>query len=106
MVFAIISDGLISGKIKVTKYSENFAGLLIGSVFLVYSMPLIGMAYIQFYIFSGVSGYDLLPDFAETLGMILGVTAIPGGVIGWFAIRIAKKRISIPVKTVMQDKSE
>ena len=46
---------------------------LVGAVSLVYSMPLVGMAYIQFYVFSGVSGYTLLPEFAETLAMILGI---------------------------------
>ena len=49
---------------------------------MVYSIPLIRMVYIQFYVFSGVSGYDLLPEFAETLILILGIMSIPGVVMG------------------------
>ena len=92
---------MISEKIKVGKFRENIAGALIGSVFVVYSLPLIGMAYIQFYVFSGVSGYDLLPEFTETIILILGIMSIPGFVMGWISIKFAKKKITIPVESVM-----
>ena len=98
MICAIMADAIISTKIKVGKFGENISGALIGSVFLVYSMPLIGMAYIQFYVFSGVSGYELLPEFSETLAMILGIMSIPGAIVGWISIKIAKSKISIPTK--------
>ncbi|WP_246281977.1 hypothetical protein [Nitrosopumilus ureiphilus] len=99
MIFAIVADAIISNRIKIRKYGESIAGALVGSVFLIFSMPLIGMAYIQFYIFSGVSGYNLLPEFSETLGIILGVMSIPGAMMGWISVRIAKKKISIPVES-------
>ncbi|MGY5149262.1 MAG: hypothetical protein ACW9W3_04290 [Candidatus Nitrosopumilus sp. bin_68KS] len=101
MLFAILADAIICNKIKIKKYGENIAGALVGSVFLVFSMPLIGMAYIQFYIFNDASGYDLLPEFSETLGMILGIMSIPGAIMGWFAIKVAKKKIPIPVESVI-----
>ena len=69
---------------------------MIGSVFLIFSMPLIGMTFIQFYIFSGVSGYELLPEFADTLLVMLGAMSIPGAIVGVISIRFAKKKISIP----------
>jgi hypothetical protein len=59
-------------------------------------MPLIGMTFIQFYIFSGVSGYELLPEFADTLLVMLGAMSIPGAIVGVISIRFAKKKISIP----------
>ena len=93
MILAIASDLLISKKIK---FGENIAGAMIGSVFLIFSMPLIGMTFIQFYVFSGVSGYELLPEFTETLLMILGVMSIPGAIIGLISVRFAKRKISIP----------
>ena len=101
IVLGILSDAIISEKIKIKKRGENIAGAIIGSVFLVYSMPLIGMAYIQFYIFTGVSGYDLLPEFAETLLMILGIMTIPGAVMGWLSTSLAKKKISVPIESVV-----
>ncbi|MBT8172524.1 MAG: hypothetical protein KJN83_00495, partial [Nitrosopumilus sp.] len=101
MIFAIIADAIICKKIKIKKYGENIAGALVGSVFLIFSMPLIGMAFIQFYVFSGVSGYDLLPEFSETLGIILGVMSIPGTIVGWLSVKVAKKKISIPVESVI-----
>jgi len=93
MILGIASDVLISKKIK---GGENIAGAIIGSIFLVLSMPLIGMTFIQFYIFSGVSGYELLPEFTDTLLMILGAMSIPGAIVGIISIRFAKKRISMP----------
>lgn len=101
MILGIIADGLLTGKINAGKFGEIISGGLIGSMFLVYSMPLIGMSYIQFYVFSGVSGYELLPEFSETLGMILGIMCIPGAIIGIVAVKIAKKRISIPVESTI-----
>lgn len=99
MILAILSDILISKKIK--NFGENIAGAMIGSVFLVFSMPLIGMTFIQFYVFSGVSGYELLPEFSDTLLMILGIMSIPGAIIGWISVRFAKRKISIPTKLVI-----
>ena len=93
IILTIVSDVLISKKIK---FGENIAGAMIGSVFLIFSMPLIGMTFIQFYIFSGVSGYELLPEFSDTLLMILGAMSIPGAIVGLISIRFAKRKISIP----------
>ena len=101
IILGILSDAIISDKIKINRRGENIAGAIIGSVFLVYSMPLIGMTYIQFYVFTGVSGYNLLPEFSETLLMILGVMAIPGAVMGWISTSLARKKITIPIKTVV-----
>ena len=99
MIVSIISDAIMTDKIKVGRFSEMISGALVGAVFLVYSMPLVGMAYIQFYVFSGVSGYSLLPEFAETLAMILGIMCIPGAIMGILAVKIAKKKISLPVES-------
>ncbi|BDQ30371.1 hypothetical protein NZNM25_09870 [Nitrosopumilus zosterae] len=98
VILGIVSDALISSKIKIKRFGEELAGAIIGSMFLVFSMPLIGMAYIQFHIFNGVSGYELLPDFADTLGMILGIMSIPGAIMGWVAVKFAKRKIAIPAE--------
>ena len=96
MIVAIISDGIMNDKIRINKFGEQIADGWVGAVFLVYSIPLVEMAYIQFYVFSGVSGYSLLPEFSETLAMIIAIMIIPGTVVGWIAIKFAKRKISIP----------
>ena len=101
MIIALVADGIINDRIKVGRFKEEIAGALVGAVFLVYSMPLVGMAYIQFYVFNGVSGYTLLPEFAETLAMNLGFMAIPGAIMGIIAVKVAKKKISIPVESTI-----
>ncbi|MGY5144229.1 MAG: hypothetical protein ACW9XH_07075 [Candidatus Nitrosopumilus sp. bin_32a] len=101
MITALVADGIINNKIKVGKFRDEMAGALVGAVFLVYSMPLVGMAYIQFYIFSGVSGYSLLPEFTETLAIFLGMMSIPGAVMGIIAVKVAKKKITIPVESTV-----
>ncbi|MGV7225396.1 MAG: hypothetical protein ACQ9CV_00550 [Nitrosopumilus sp.] len=101
MIVAIVSDGIINNKIKIRKFREEIAGGLVGAVFPVYSMPLVGMAYIQFYVFSGVSGYTLLPDFSVTLMMILGLMGIPGAIMGIIVVKLAQKKIAIPVESTL-----
>ncbi|MBL7015027.1 MAG: hypothetical protein ISR81_04770 [Nitrosopumilus sp.] len=101
MIVAIVADAIINKKINLGKFGEEIAGGITGAVFLVYSMPLVGMAYIQFYVFSGVSGYTLLPEFSETLAMVLGLMGIPGAIMGIIAVKIAKKKITIPVESTI-----
>ncbi len=101
MFVVIVADGIINNKIKVGKFREEIAGGLVGAIFLVFSMPLVGMAYIQFYVFSGVSGYTLLPEFSETLAMILGLMAIPGAIMGIVAVKLARKKISISLESTV-----
>ena len=101
MFMAILSDCLMNNKINAGKFGEYVAGGLMGSVFLVYSMPLIGMAYIQFYVFSGVSGYGLLPDFSQTLVMILAMMSVPGAIVGILAVVMAKKKISLSIESAV-----
>ncbi len=92
MVFTILVDAIICNKIKIKKYGENIAGALVGSVFLVFSMQLIRIAYIQFYISNDASGYDLLPEFSETLGMILGMMSIPGAIKDGLQSKLPKRK--------------
>ena len=101
MITAIIADAVITGKIKISKFGEEIAGGIVGATTLVCSMPLVGMAYIQFYIFNDVSGYYLLPEFSETLGMALVIMSIPSAIMGIIAVRIAKKKITIPVESTV-----
>lgn len=101
MITAIFADAIISNKIKINKLREEIAGGLVGGASMIYSMPLVGMAYIQFYVFSGVSGYSLLPEFSETLGMILGLMSISGAVIGIIAVKFARKKILIPMESTI-----
>ena len=101
IALGIISDALITQKIKIGKWGENIGGAIMGSIFLVYSMPLIGMTYVQFYVFTGVSGYELLPEFSETLWGILAAMTIPGAIMGWLSTSLARKKISVPVESVV-----
>ena len=101
MLAAMVSDCLMNDKIRLGRFGEFVAGGLVGAVFLVYSMPLVGMAYIQFYVFSGVSGYDLLPEFSETLVMVLGIMSVPGALVGMFAVWLAQKKIPLHTESTV-----
>ena len=101
MLVAIVSDCLMNDKIRLGKFGEFVAGGLVGAVFLIYSMPLVGMAYIQFYVFSGVSGYDLLPEFSETLVMVMGIMSVPGAIVGMFAVWLAQKKFSLHAESTV-----
>lgn len=101
MITAIIGDAIMNNKIKINKFKEEIAGGLVGSVFIVNSMPLVGMAFIQFYVFNEVSGYSLLTEFSETLATWFGVLSIPGAITGIIAVKIAKKKIAIPVESTV-----
>lgn len=99
MIVTLLADAVMNDKIRINKFRETVAGGLVGAVFIVNSMPLVGMAYIQFYVFSGVSGYTLLSEFSQTLAIILVLIGIPGATMGIVAVKLARKKISIPVES-------
>ena len=101
MIVSIIADAIMNEKINIGKFREAIAGGLVGAVFIVNSMPLVGMAFIQFYVFNEVSGYSLLPEFSDTLAILFGVMSIPGAITGIIAVKLAKKKISIPVESTV-----
>ena len=101
MISAIIGDAIMNNKIKINKFKEEIAGGVVGAVFIVNSMPLVGMSFIQFYVFNEVSGYSLLTEFSETLAIWFGVLSIPSAIIGIIAVKIAKKKIPIPVESTI-----
>ena len=101
MIVAMIADAIMNDKIKVKKFKEEISGGLIGAVFIINSMPLVGMSFIQFYVFNEVSGYSLLPDFSETLALVFGVMSIPSAITGIIAVKIAKKKITLPVESTV-----
>ena len=101
MIAAIIGDAIMNNKIKINRFKEEIAGGLVGAVFIVNSMPLVGMSFIQFYVFNEVSGYSLLTEFSETLAIWFGVLSIPGAITGIIAVKIAKKKIFIPVESTI-----
>ena len=101
MIVTLFADAIMNDKIKVSKFRDIISGGLVGAVFIVNSMPLVGMAYIQFYVFSGVSGYSLLSGFSETLAIILGLIGIPGAIAGIIAVKLARKKISISVESTV-----
>jgi len=101
MIAAIVGDAIMNNKIKINRFKEEIAGGLVGAVFIVNSMPLVGMSFIQFYVFNEVSGYSLLTEFSETLAIWFGVLSIPGAITGIIAVKIAKKKISIPVESTI-----
>jgi len=101
MIAAIIGDAIMNNKIKINRFKEEIAGGLVGAVFIVNSMPLVGMSFIQFYVFNEVSGYSLLTEFSETLAIWFGLMSIPSAITGIIAVKIAKKKISIPVESTI-----
>lgn len=101
MIAAIVGDAIMNNKIKIDKFKEEIAGGIVGAVFIVNSMPLVGMSFIQFYVFNEISGYSLLTEFSETLAMWFGVLIIPSTITGIIAVKIAKKKISIPVESTI-----
>jgi hypothetical protein len=42
-----------------------------------------------------------LPEFSETLAIVLGLMGIPGAIMGIIAVKIAKKKITIPVESTI-----
>ena len=101
MIVTIIADAIMNDKIKIKKFKEEISGGLVGAVFIINSMPLVGMSFIQFYVFNEVSGYSLLPDFSETLAGVFGIMSIPSAITGIIAVKIAKKKITLPVESTV-----
>ncbi|MDX1440999.1 MAG: hypothetical protein R3237_00890 [Nitrosopumilaceae archaeon] len=96
MTSGIIADYVLnknkkSGFLKI--HSTKISGAILGSMFFVFSFPMLAMTFLEFYVFNDVFSYDIIHTSSNTLANIWGLTIIPGAISGAIGMIYANKKL-------------
>ena len=97
MISAIIADYLLNKKIKskfIQRHHEKISGAILGSMFFMFSFPMLSMTFLEVYVFNDVFPYDILPEASNTVFEIWMMTIIPGTVAGMLGMMLASKKLN------------
>ena len=96
MASAIIADFILNYKNSsfLQNHSAKFAGLVLGSMFFIFSFPMLAMTFLEIYVFNDVFPYDVIHTSSDTLANIWLMTIIPGAISGMIGMLYAQKKIS------------
>lgn len=97
MVGAILADYILTKKTKseiLQNHSTKISGAILGSMFFMFSFPMLAMTFLEFYVFNDVFSYDVIHSSAETLSNIFFMTIIPGAISGMIGAIFAQKKLS------------
>ncbi len=93
---AIVADYILNKKEKSTflqNHSTKISGAILGSMFFVFSFPMLSMTFLEFYVFNDVFPYDVIHISSSTLANIWSMTIIPGAISGMIGMVYAKKKL-------------
>lgn len=96
MASAIIADYLLNKKIKskfIQKHQEKISGVVLGSMFFMFSFPMLSMTFLEIYVFNDVSPYDILPEASSMVFDVWIMTIIPGAVAGMLGMMFASRKL-------------
>ena len=97
MISAIIADYVLNNKPKI-KFLQNrqniISGAILGSMFFMFSFPMIAMTFLEFYVYNDVFSYDVIPSSSDTIANIWALTIIPGAVSGITGMIFAQRKLS------------
>ena len=93
---AIIADYVLNKKEKPTflqNHSAKISGAILGSMFFVFSFPMLAMTFLEFYVFNDVFPYDVIHTSSNTLANLWLMTIIPGAISGIIGMVYAKNKL-------------
>ena len=93
---AIIADYILNKKEKSTflqNHSAKISGAILGSMFFIFSFPMLAMTFLEFYVFNDVFPYDVIHTSSTTLANIWLMTIIPGAISGIIGMVYAKDKL-------------
>jgi len=97
MISAIIADYLLNRKIKskfIQRHRGKISGAILGSMFFMFSFPMLSMTFLEVYVFNDVFPYDILPEASNTVFEIWIMTIIPGTIAGMLGMMFASKKLN------------
>ena len=93
MVFTIIADYIMTRTKLPPEISEKISGALIGSMFFMYSFPMIAMSFLVFYVTDDVLAYDVIHTSESLVAEIWLKTMPLGAAMGILGTIIASKKL-------------
>jgi hypothetical protein len=93
---AVVADYILNKKTKSTllqKHSVKISGAILGSMFFIFSFPMLAMTFLEFYVYNDVFSYDVIHTSSSTLANIWLMLAVPGAISGMVGMLYAQKKI-------------
>lgn len=86
----------------IQKHKNNIAGAILGSVFFMFSFPMLGMTFLEIYVYNDVFPYDVLHTSTDLLTNIWVMSIVPGAIAGSLGIAFASKKLDRVVSNLNQ----
>ena len=97
IVATITADYVINNK-ELFEFFKNrkniISGAILGSMFFMFSFPMIAMTFLEFYVHNNVFSYDVIPFSSKTISHIWALTTVPGAICGMIGMIFADKKLS------------
>ena len=93
---AVIAECILRKKFKfklIQNHSEKFAGVVMGSMFFMFSFPMLSMTFLEPYLFNDVFSYDILHTASNNVIEFWGLSIIPGAIVGMLGMIFASRKL-------------
>ena len=99
---AIIADYILNKNTYdfIDRHSVKISGAILGSMFFIFSFPMLAMTFLEFYVYNDVLSYDVIHTSANTLANIWMFLIIPGAISGTIGMVFAQKKLFPDKKTI------
>lgn len=97
MISAVIADYMISKRVKskqIQRHGDKISGAILGSMFFMFCFPMLGMVFLDLFLFNDVFSYDVFPMSSDTVFRIWMMTIIPGAASGMFGMMFASRKLN------------
>lgn len=74
-------------------HKNKIAGSILGSVFFMFSFPMLGMTFLEIYVYNDVFPYDVLHTSTDLLTDIWLMSIVPGAIAGSLGIAFASRKL-------------
>ena len=97
MASAVMAEYILYKKFKfklIQNHSEKFAGAVMGSMFFMFSFPMLSMTFLQPYLFNDVFSYDILHTSSNSVLEFWSLSIIPGAIVGMLGMIFASRKLN------------
>lgn len=86
----------------IQRHKNKIAGSILGSVFFMFSFPMLGMTFLEIYVYNDVFPYDVLHTSTDLLADIWMMSMVPGAIAGSLGITFASRKLDKLVSNLNQ----
>lgn len=86
----------------IQKHKNKITGAILGSVFFMFSFPMLGMTFLEIYVYNDVFPYDVLHTSTDLLTNIWIMSIVPGAIAGSLGMAFASRKLDKVISNLNQ----